>query len=251
MGRRRARTARSNDEMFREYVEHPTPELLAEIIEANRGLVGSEINRVSWHPDVEDLNQVAMIALMRAVQGFDPDLGFTFATYAVRAIKNAIRNYSERVASSVSMPMRPAHDRNEFLLGEQFLRGELGREPTRAETLEHLGWDRHRIALYDRAAAAGNVLSMDVTTDDFDAPLGDFVADPTAEQIFDENLAVEELLADLPPRERELWVKRFIEGYSNVELARDHGVSNTTIGNWMRATRERVVRNANGVEHSR
>lgn len=88
--------------------------------------------------DREDLEQVAGIALMKALDRFDPDRGYRFVTYAVPTMTGDIRNYLRDKGGSVRMP-RDARQRL-YDLGraqERFEREHL-RTPSAMELAESL-----------------------------------------------------------------------------------------------------------------
>ena len=53
--------------------------------------------------EVEDLEQVAAIALMKAIERFEPDRGFRFVTYAVPTITGEVRNHLRDRSAMVRM----------------------------------------------------------------------------------------------------------------------------------------------------
>lgn len=71
--------------------ERLTPEQ-QKMVEANTGLVGFALKRRRTPPDQwDDAFQDGLVGLMRAVQLFDPDRGYTFATYAMYWIRQGIQ----------------------------------------------------------------------------------------------------------------------------------------------------------------
>jgi RNA polymerase sigma-B factor len=53
---------------------------------------------------LEDLEQVASLALVRAVEGFDPARGTAFSSYAVPSIAGAIKRHFRDYGWSLPMP---------------------------------------------------------------------------------------------------------------------------------------------------
>ena len=53
---------------------------------------------------LEDLEQVASLALLRAVEGFDPSRGLAFSSYAVPSIAGALKRHYRDCGWSVRMP---------------------------------------------------------------------------------------------------------------------------------------------------
>ena len=84
-----------NEEEMREWVRRARrgdPAAREELILGNLGLVRSVVKKLasSLSHDEEDLIQYGIIGLIRAVDGFDPDRGTKFSTYAVPFIGGAI-----------------------------------------------------------------------------------------------------------------------------------------------------------------
>lgn len=79
------------------------------IVECNMRLVMTSVRRFQYRCgnsfDIEDLLQEGVFGLMRAVDGFDPKLGFAFSTYAVNWINQAIRRFIDNNAGIVRVPV--------------------------------------------------------------------------------------------------------------------------------------------------
>lgn len=63
------------------------------IVELNSGLVNTLTLRYRDHSDFQDLVQVARMALIKAVEGFDPKKGLRFSSYATKTVNNYIRRF--------------------------------------------------------------------------------------------------------------------------------------------------------------
>jgi len=70
-------------DLHREFLRTGDPELCRQVVDAHAGLahrLASRFGNRGESPD--DLTQVAMLGLVKAVRGFDPDRGLRFSTYA-------------------------------------------------------------------------------------------------------------------------------------------------------------------------
>jgi RNA polymerase sigma-B factor len=88
---------------------------------------------------LEDLEQVACLALVRAVDGFDPTRGTAFTSYAVPSIAGAIKRHFRDNGWSVRVP----RDLQELALRVERINEELvaetGHSPTAAQISERAG----------------------------------------------------------------------------------------------------------------
>ena len=122
----RARDARTRDALIERFV--PLARNLA------------RRHRRGWEP-LEDLEQVAYVALIKAVDMFDPLRGIAFSSFAVPSISGAIKRYSRDSGWAVRVP----RDLQELALRVERANQELmsgsGTSPTPAQLAEHVGAD--------------------------------------------------------------------------------------------------------------
>src|ERR1051326_378695 len=73
-----------------------TPEDIAAIVTANRGLAMKAVSKwfqrglTSSTMDFGDMEQEAMVGLTQAAQTYDPSKGFTFGTYATKCVNTRV-----------------------------------------------------------------------------------------------------------------------------------------------------------------
>ncbi len=139
---------RAHDEeerMFALYARTRDPRILERLVERFMPLAKNLAGRYSGGVEpYDDLLQVASVGLVNAITRFDPDRGFTFATFAVPTILGEVRRHFRDRGWSIRVP-RDLQERNlevENALSE--LPTRLGRSPSVPEIAEHLGMRTRR-----------------------------------------------------------------------------------------------------------
>jgi RNA polymerase sigma-B factor len=177
---------------------------------------------------LDDLEQVARLGLLKAIDRYDPGRG-SFTAYAVSTITGELKRHFRDTAWSVHVP-RPIR---ELLLEARTARTqmttELCRTPTNAEVATRLGVPEAAVAEAFMANGGYSPNSLDVSpiSDDSGAPtLGDLLGttDAALESV-DDKVTVAGLLMRLPPRERHMLAMRFYGNRTQVEIAAELGVS--------------------------
>jgi RNA polymerase sigma-B factor len=169
----------------------------------------------------EDLEQVATVGLMHAVDRFDPGRERDFLSYAVPTIMGEVRRYFRDSAWSVRTP-RSIKDRYLAVgAATSMLSQRLGRAPTVLEIAEHLGIGRDEVAEAVAAHGSYHPASLDETLGEGDdSSLANVLgaADPEFDRVEVRSL-VHSLVASLPVRERTMLALRFVHEQTQAEIA--------------------------------
>ncbi|WP_433803658.1 SigB/SigF/SigG family RNA polymerase sigma factor [Actinomycetospora sp. CA-084318] len=169
----------------------------------------------------EDLEQVATVGLMHAVDRFDPGRERDFLSYAVPTIMGEVRRYFRDSAWSVRTP-RSVKDRYLAVGGATAtLSQRLGRAPTATEIAEHLGISRDEVTEAVSAHGSYHPASLDETLGEGDDSslvnvLG--TVDPEFDRV-EVRALVHGLVASLPRRERTMLALRFVHEQTQAEIA--------------------------------
>jgi RNA polymerase sigma-B factor len=176
----------------------------------------------------DDLVQVANLALVKAVDGFDPERGANFTSYAVPFIVGEIKRHFRDRTWHVRVPRRLQE--LSLLINREAdeLTQRLGRAPTVTDLADHLDVGEEEIIEAMEAAEAYHSLSLD-------APAG---GEPGASSLHDiipdehDNLtevdarvALPPLLAALPVREQRILAMRFFGNLTQSQIAAELGIS--------------------------
>ena len=209
----------------------------AALLAANVGLVGHVARRFrNCGLDPEDLHQIGCIGLLKAIDRFEPERGFAFATYACPLILGEIQRHL-RDHGAVGMPREQrALARRAMALAEREAAA-TGREPSVGDLAAQLG-----VEAADLAAAmegARQPASLEAPGAGDMPSLGERVPAGGGEVAW-ERLMLRDLLRRLPPRERKVIVLRYLYDRTQTEVAAEIGVSQVHVSRIERQALKRL-----------
>lgn len=224
-------------ELFRRYRATSDRALRNRLVEDHRHLADRFARRyASRGLEVDDLRQTALLAMVRAVDRFDPEQGVTFATFVSRTMDGELKRALRDKAWTVRPP-RSAQERHLALRRrEEELTHRLGRSPTVAELATALDASVEEVleALEAGGArTAGAITRTDDQGESVDAGEILAVGDRGFGRV-DDRLFVADLLDQLDPRDREIVELRFFERLGQEEIAERVGVSQSYLSRLLR-----------------
>lgn len=178
---------------------------------------------------LEDLAQVGRVALLNAIDRFDPDRGVRFTTYAMETVSGEIKRYFRDRGWGLRVPRRLQELNIAARRAGERLAHELGRSPTIAEIASAIGESEERtVEALEIGQRAYELASLDdlLSDDDTVGSVSNQIAEresPIAD--FRALAEIKVALAELPPRLRAIVVWKFVEGYSQSEIAQRLGIS--------------------------
>lgn len=184
------------------------------LIEGYIGLVAAVARRYAcrWHVPVEDLMQEGSLALVQAIDHYNPNRGMKLSTYVMWWVKQAIRRAAMAQASLVRVPEQVWQRAGELSRTEQSLRSRLKRETRDCDLAGTLGWAEEE--LEEVRCALHPVVSLQEPVGEEESEMEDLLPDSGAEDPSevaahsDARRRLSEALADLPARERVVLSRR-------------------------------------------
>jgi RNA polymerase sigma-B factor len=214
---------------FAAFAETRDDRLRAELVEAHMGLAEYLARRFSNRGEpLDDLVQVASLGLLKALDRFEPERGFQFATYATHTITGELKRHFRDKGWAIRVPRRIQE--LHLQLGEivASLSQDLGRSPTISEIAHQAGVSDEEVLEAIEAGQAYRFTSIDAPTGSDDggltlsAQLGG--VDQKLDDV-DQRLSLSPLIAELPRRQQLILHYRFFEGLTQSEIARRLDIS--------------------------
>ncbi len=229
-------------ELFEEWRRTGKRALRNQLVEMHIGLAVHIARRFERGPRRDDdLEQVALLALVKSVDRFDPGRGVPFAAFAGRTIEGELKRYFRDATWAVQVPRSAKELHLSVRASIDRLTHSLGRPPTVDEVAEELRISRDDVLLGLAATDARAVGSLDATPDDGSSGAARLADDgDPGYGIVDDRDAVAGLLAQLPERERTIVELRFYGGLSQSQIAERMGISQMHVSRLLRATLEQL-----------
>ena len=191
--------------------------------------------------DLDDLEQVAAIGLVKAIDRFNPERGFAFSTFAVPTMQGELKRYFRDRGWPVRVP-RPVRE-----LGVRVervsttLSGELGRSPSVAEIAERADCTSERVLEALVGLTSRQAVSLDQPpSDQRDVPRREVAAEDPGYADVEEADLIDTLMDVLPARDRLILDLRFREDRLQSQIAEVVGLSQMEVSRLIRRAIERL-----------
>ncbi|MER7948824.1 RNA polymerase sigma factor SigF [Streptomyces sp. NPDC096079] len=216
------------------------------LIEMNMSLVRYAAGRFRHRADeMEDIVQVGMIGLIKAIDRFELSREVEFTTFAVPYIVGEIKRFFRDTSWAVHVPRRLQEARVELAKATEELSTRLGRNPTVGELAELMSLTEEEVTEARLASNGYNSASLDAALsgedEDGDASLADFIGseDPAIELVEDFH-ALAPLIADLDERDRRIIHLRFVEELTQAQIGERLGCSQMHVSRLLARTVQRL-----------
>ena len=201
-----------------------------DLIKGNLRLVLSVVQRFQNRGEsMDDLFQVGVIGLIKAIDNFNLDLDVRFSTYAVPMCIGEIRRYLRddnpvRVSRSMRDTAYKAMQVKEQLINAN------GKEPTIEDIAEKLEMNKSEVVLALEAIVDPVSLYEPVYSDGGDTIyIMDQVGDNSTDKDWVDEITIKDELKRLDPRERTIMYLRFMRGKTQMEVAKEVGISQAQV----------------------
>ena len=233
----------SLEKLLEEYAAAPAPELMERLVAGYLPLSRAIARRFAGcGVELEDLQQVAAMALMKAIERFDPGRGLKFSTFAAPTITGEVRNYIRDKGSLI----RVSRDVRARLGSMQRARDELirrwQREPSMREIADEMRMPYEELlALLDQRDGT-EITSLNAPLSEEDARememrLG--VSEEGFERVEQQDW-LRWVLNQVTPKERSLLELRYLRRLGQRETARELGVSQMQVSRMERRVLSRL-----------
>jgi RNA polymerase sigma-B factor len=177
---------------------------------------------------LEDLVQVASLALVKSVDGYDHSRGAAFTSYAIPMILGELKRHFRDKGWNVRVPRRLQELRLDLGKAVADLAQQLGHSPTVAELAAHCGVGEDQVIEAMESGHAYRALSLHapVAGDETGTELADMIGglDPDMENV-ENRESLRPLIAKLPVREQRIIVMRFFGNMTQSQIAAQLGIS--------------------------
>jgi RNA polymerase sigma-B factor len=230
--------------LLERYHRHRDPAAREELVRRMMPLVRRVATSYGTRGHGDDLEQVAALGLVKAIDRYDPEFGVPLRTYAIPTMYGEVRRYLRDHAWAVRVP-RPLQERVlEVTKAVERLSTSTGRSPTPQEVADDVGCDLEHALEALQAGTAYSAVSLDAPSgsgDDSDRTVADTVGYDDTRIGRAEQVATLRSLRDvLDDRDRRVLYLRFVEDMTQTEIAKQIGVSQMQVSRLIRRALQRL-----------
>jgi RNA polymerase sigma-B factor len=211
------------------------------MITANLGLAHQLARRFLHRGEpMDDLVQVASVALVKSVDRFDPERGVDFAAFATRTVIGELKRHFRDKGWAVRASRRVQELYLELGHATSTLVQELGRNPTVAELAQATNASEEAVLEAIEAGQGYRAASIDASENEHDPLSARLGQDDSQYRSVEDRLLLGPALATLPAREQAILRMRFLDGLTQSEIAVEVGVSQMHVSRLLAASLEKL-----------
>lgn len=241
--KRSIRDKQKTKELFKRYKETGDEQAREQLVLAHLNLARFLASKFKNRGEsLDDLVQVATIGLIKAIDRFDISRGLEFTTFATPTIMGEIKRHFRDKGWSVRVPRRLQELSAKVTQVSDKLTEKLQRSPSVDEIAQALGVSVDEVLEAMESAHAYSSVSLDVPQgDDDDGTQSSTVIDKYALvdedlESSDDRIVLEQAIKDFSEREQQIIRMRFLEGFTQVEIAQKLQISQVQVSRLLRKT---------------
>ncbi len=230
--------------LLADYARHRDRDVMSQLVEGYLPLCRSIARRFTGQGvEQEDLEQVAAMALMKAIDRYEPERGFRFSTYAMPTIAGEVRNYLRDKGSTIRMGRDTRTRLYQLRRVTDDLTQRLQREPSLREIAAEMQVTPDELlAILDARSTTETVsmeaaMSADEEAQKLESRLG--MAE-TGYETVEQKQWMAWIMSQVTPAERLLLEKRYIENLGQRDTAKAMGVSQMQVSRMERKLLSRL-----------
>lgn len=215
-----------------------------ELIGGNLRLVLSVIQRFSNRGEnMDDLFQIGCVGLIKAIDNFDLSHNVRFSTYAVPMIIGELRRHL-RDYTSVRVSRSTRDIAYKAMQAREQLQASLGREPKISEIAEATGIKESTVTMALESIVNPVSLYEPLYNDGADTLfIMDQMTNGEEETSWISNIQFKDTMQNLSEREKKIMELRFLAGKTQVEVAREIGISQAQVSRLEKNAMQRIKTN--------
>lgn len=216
--------------LLKEIKETGSKEARDKLINGNLRLVLSVIQKFANRgEDIDDLFQIGVVGLIKAINNFDLTKEVKFSTYCVPMISGELRRFlRDYSAVKVSRSLKDLAYKS--IQAKEFLTVQNQREPTVEEISKYIDAPRSEVVMALESISDPVSIYEPVYSDSGDTLyVLDQISDKNSVENWLDELYLREAIKSLNEREKKILYMRFFQGKTQVEVANEIGISQAQV----------------------
>ena len=216
--------------LLRELRETGSKAARDKLINGNLRLVLSVIQKFARRgADMDDLFQIGVVGLMKAIDHFDLSKEVRFSTYCVPMISGELRRYL-RDFNQIKVSRSLRDMAYKAMQAKERLTMQLQKEPTVEQIAQELGAKREDVVIALESISDPVSLYEPIYSDSGDALyVLDQISDHNNMESWLSELSLREAIRNLGEREKNILYLRFFQGKTQIEVAGEIGISQAQV----------------------
>jgi RNA polymerase sigma-B factor len=192
----------------------------------------------------DDLLQVALLGLLKAIDRYDLERGYSFQSFAVPTVLGEMRRYFRDAGWALHVPRDSQERALRLRSAHEQLMDECGHAPTIAELAQSLGWEPAQVLDAMQVLSSYDTVSLDAPPPGGpaeDATFADSLGHEDGRfELVELDLTVASALREITPRDRLILRMRFIDELTQTQIAAKVGVSQMQVSRLLRRSLDQL-----------